>query len=322
MTILGEEYQLPFVDKLMLPVIPDASTQLSALRTGKYDIFYPMDAKYTQTLAQSNPELQKFSYLSSGARLIVLNLDREPFNNRDVRRAMWIGLNLQAMNEAIYIGGELYNWPIMEGVPGHKSYEELDPETQELYSYDPAKAKQMIIDAGYPDGFTVIGLCRTDAEYADVIVMLQAYWEEIGVDLVIDIVESVSRSPREKDRESWEVTISGTNTNTPQEAVHKWGPMEAPPDARWNLANYRDPYVWDQWNLGNTIVDIDESNAVFLPLVPTVVNDAAYMSIGSGRYSTYWWPWVKNYYGAAYLMSYYAINSAWIDQDLKAEMGY
>ena len=236
---------------------------------------------------------------------------------------MWIGLNLQAMNEALYIDGNLHAWPVGPGVPGYKTYEELDLETQELYSYDPAKAKQMIIDAGYPDGFKVTAVARNSpAVFSDILSMAKAYWEKIGVEIDIEILESVARDVRTKARDTWEIDVEWTNFNTPQEATHKWGPMEAPPQATWNMANYRDPYVWEQWYKANAIVDIDEANAIWVPLIPIVVNDAAYMSLGAGSLATYWWPWVKNFYGEAYLFSIHSNASVWIDQDLKAEMGY
>ncbi|MBA7692042.1 hypothetical protein ES703_100600 [subsurface metagenome] len=321
-TIDGVEYQLPFVDKLIFPLIIDPSTQLAALRTGKLDILYPMDLRYESTLAQTNPELLQFKYEAGGVRVIVLNMDREPFNNREVRRAMWIALDLQYMNEALYLDGNLHAWPIMPGVPGHKTYEELEPSIQELYSYDPAKAKQMIIDAGYPDGFKVTALCRDDPIFSDIEVMCKAYWEEIGVEMDIEVLEKVARKARLKARDTWEVTAEWANCNTPQEATHKWGPLEAPPQSTWNTANYRDPYVWEQWLKANAIADTDEANAIWVPLIPIVVNDAAYMSPGADSLASYWWPWVKNYYGEAYFYSIYSMTSAWIDQDLKAEMGY
>ncbi|GAI38768.1 unnamed protein product, partial [marine sediment metagenome] len=61
----GKEYKLPFVDKLVRPIILDESTRLAALRTAKVDYDYVIEWKYTDSLEKTNPELNKFRWLDS-----------------------------------------------------------------------------------------------------------------------------------------------------------------------------------------------------------------------------------------------------------------
>lgn len=58
-TIGGEKYQLPFIDRVVLPIIPDAATQIAALRTGEIDIMPRVNSVYYNTLDTQTPELKK-----------------------------------------------------------------------------------------------------------------------------------------------------------------------------------------------------------------------------------------------------------------------
>ncbi|MBA7585363.1 hypothetical protein ES708_27338 [subsurface metagenome] len=109
-TINGKEYSLPFVDKLILPVIDDMSTLIAAVRTGAVDWATAIPLLYEDTLSTTAPDLIKMRYLTSSFNSLGFQCDQEPWNNRNVRRALMIGTNLEAMRDAIWLDGQLHAW--------------------------------------------------------------------------------------------------------------------------------------------------------------------------------------------------------------------
>ncbi len=152
-TINGKEYQLPFVDEIVMPVIADEVTAIAALRTGTLDMYNYVDFPNVEHLAQTNPELLKSPGLDGGCWIIQLRVDKPPFSDIDVRRALFLGTDKQAITKALTGMDFRIEWPIWTGDEGYTPLEELPAETRLLYDYNPTLAKQMLADAGCPDGF-------------------------------------------------------------------------------------------------------------------------------------------------------------------------
>ncbi|GAI87143.1 unnamed protein product, partial [marine sediment metagenome] len=157
-TINGTEYEIPFVDELVYALIPDMSTRVAALRTGKLDIYHKMSLKYEDTLAQTTPELLKLNILKDDITVLPLKCDKEPFNNRNVRRAMMMALDRETMVKALMIKGEANPWLIGGFSAGQAPLEVYSASNREVFEYNPEKARQMLIDEGYPEGFKVTGI--------------------------------------------------------------------------------------------------------------------------------------------------------------------
>ena len=66
--------------------------------------------------------------------------------------------------------------------------EELPESTRQLFDYNPEKAKQLLAEAGYPDGFKTKVLCW-QSEQVDQLSIFAAYFADIGVDMELDIKE-------------------------------------------------------------------------------------------------------------------------------------
>ncbi|GAI96674.1 unnamed protein product, partial [marine sediment metagenome] len=72
-------------------------------------------------------------------------------------------------------------------------------------------------------------------------------------------------------------------------------------------------------------IDAVERDVIFRELFGIALDEIPYIPIGAPNYKTFWWPWIKNYYGEFEVSCWsdsHLMATAWIDQDLKAEMGY
>jgi peptide/nickel transport system substrate-binding protein len=111
-TIGGKNYKLPLTDKVVMMIIKDEATQIASLRTGKIDLMMLINWKHVEGLKKSNPQLQWSRFLGTGNFTMALRMDRKPFNDIRVRRAMNLAINKKEIINSFYGGNaELHTYP-------------------------------------------------------------------------------------------------------------------------------------------------------------------------------------------------------------------
>ncbi|MFC8436487.1 ABC transporter substrate-binding protein [Streptomyces sp. NPDC057253] len=133
-------------DSVVQTVLPDASAQLSALRSGQADALWNTSADNVATAKKAG-----FTYTSAGGDLQLLMLeDRKgkPLNSPLVREAFTYALDRKSIAEAIYGGLATPAYSLVgSGSAGSYDAKEIEQDT--------AKARQLLKQAGHPDGITV-----------------------------------------------------------------------------------------------------------------------------------------------------------------------
>lgn len=134
----------PPVKRVIYRPLPEISTRLAELETGGVDIAIDVSPDNMQTLEDlENIDVRT---VKSGRRVFFgLRSDRAPLNSVQVRQALNYGLNWDSINRNILngIGERMATY-----VTGPHRNPELEP-----YPYDPEKAKELLAEAGYADGF-------------------------------------------------------------------------------------------------------------------------------------------------------------------------
>lgn len=176
-----EEYwrRPAYADRLVLRVIPDATARYLALQNGEVDV---IDFPSPEDLAdmKADPDIKVLQQEGLNVGYLALNTDKEPFDDVRVRRALNYAVDKDAIIRAVY--GEA-------GVPAKNplpptmwSYnDEIDP-----YPYDPERARELLAEAGYANGFeTDIWAMPVARPYnpdgRTVAEIIQAQWAEVGV---------------------------------------------------------------------------------------------------------------------------------------------
>ena len=138
----------PSVKRLVYKSVPEATTRLAMLKKGEVDLAYLLDAP--QALEVKRDPSLKLAF-SGGIGTFYLDFfdqwdPKSPWHDRRVRLAASYAIDRRALNDAENLGASRLNGSI---VP--RSFEfalPLDP-----HPYDPAKARQLLTEAGYPNGF-------------------------------------------------------------------------------------------------------------------------------------------------------------------------
>lgn len=327
----GKEYKIPFIDEVHYPIITDESTRMAALRTGKLDYMTWVSPEYEETLAKSSPELVSMPFVGYHMNFIALRMNdvigegddeilkpTEILGKKDVRRALMMGLDRQTIMEATVIEGDIYGWPINGDFKSvYTPVSELPASTQEIFEYDQVRAKKILADAGYPDGFTLKMILT--AGQNDVASLIVDMWSEIGVVTDMQVLEDVAWENARRSREGYDVLIRGEPTSDPlviYPAIFTNGKGQAV---------YSNDYVNTQYDKAAKDPDVNVRNTIFKELGVIVTDEVPYIPLATGYSKIYYWPWLKNYYGlideSAWGTAHYHAR-LWIDQGLKKELGY
>jgi len=136
----------PYLDKIVFRAIPDNTARFMELQSGSIDI---MDGVNPNSVPQlKNSDKLKLSLRPSmNVGYLAMNFMKEPFNNPLVRKAVNHAINKKEIIEGLYAGlAKSAKNPLPPSLWGYN--EGIDP-----YEYNPEKAKKLLAEAGYSDGF-------------------------------------------------------------------------------------------------------------------------------------------------------------------------
>jgi peptide/nickel transport system substrate-binding protein len=137
------------LDRVTFRVVPDATTALAALLAGDVDAYSNFPAPENLATLARDPRFTVVVGSTEGETLLAINNARPPFDDLRVRRALAHAVDRNAIIQGAMYG---YGQPIGSHFPPH------DPDYVDLtgrYAYDPAAARALLAEAGYPSGFDV-----------------------------------------------------------------------------------------------------------------------------------------------------------------------
>jgi len=140
--------KMPSVKRLVFKSVPEATTRMAMLKRGEVDLAYLVDTPQAQDVKR-DPNL-KLAFSGGIGTFYLDYLDqwdaKSPWHDRRVRLAANYALDRKSVNEAETLGASRINGSIIP-----RTFEFALP--IEAYPYDVAKAKQLLAEAGYPNGF-------------------------------------------------------------------------------------------------------------------------------------------------------------------------
>jgi len=138
----------PAVKTLVFRVIPDESTRLAALKHGEVDVAYSITGPLAEELRRTpGLALIPTRFLFTTWLVFTEQWDpKSPWHDRRVRLAANLAIDRAGINQAVYLG---LSRPALSFIPQAMEYFWAPPP----YAYDPAGAKRLLAEAGYPNGF-------------------------------------------------------------------------------------------------------------------------------------------------------------------------
>jgi peptide/nickel transport system substrate-binding protein len=172
----------PYLDGFEWDIVADPLVQIASLKAKEHDIAHVITVNNAKDLKATGgynvvvlPGVMNSVWYNS----IIPN---SPFANLKVRQAISYSVNAKAINDSLYFGMAT---PITQWASPGSYYE--NPQIKG-YPYDPAKAKQLLAEAGY-SGLKVKMLTSNVPEYMDFATALQAMFKQAGMNVEIDAAD-------------------------------------------------------------------------------------------------------------------------------------
>jgi peptide/nickel transport system substrate-binding protein len=182
----------PYLDKIIVRGIAEPTARVVALQTGEVDFINDVAPDQIEGL-KKNPEIEISQASIPHTWLINVNHRDKPFSDLKVRQAASLAINRDALTRDILKGTALPATQLAG--PGGVAY---DPSLTG-WPYDPARAKQLLAEAGYPNGFdTVFALPSAGSGMLDatrIAEYLQKNWADVGIRAKLESQEWTSYVP-------------------------------------------------------------------------------------------------------------------------------
>ena len=326
------QYQLPFFDEVVQLQIEDRGTILAGFRTGKIDVLSPAEVGEWKSLLTTNAQIQYKPYNKEGHAIGMKWDPEKPWYDIRVRKAMQLAINRKEMAETLYYGlVPPYPYPLIG--PNIKGFivewEDWPEDLQEEYSYNPERAKELLAEAGYADGFEAEAWIDPGDQDADMLASMASYLDDIGINLEVIDMSALG---------FWDKLTGGergTEGYAPQfkEMTFDWccfsyEPMipilrEQAADGEMAWSGYQREDAQMQGLIDQILDAADQEE--YQSLVKELYLYYAqqhYRVIGLNRPQVVvWHPWVKGYSGERYIgwtgTTGQIYARIWIDQDLK-----
>ena len=172
-----EQYwrKVPSVKRLVFKVIQEEGTRLAALKRGEIDIVYSIRGELAEELRSTPGLTLKPVYPPAPFWLAFADQwdAKSPWHDERVRKAASLAIDRKGINQALTLG---YSKITGSVIPDSFEFYWQPPEAV----YDPAKAKQLLAEAGYPNGFD-FGEYYCDNSYSNVAEAVLNNFGEVGI---------------------------------------------------------------------------------------------------------------------------------------------
>ncbi|MGD1880758.1 MAG: ABC transporter substrate-binding protein [Paracoccaceae bacterium] len=272
--------------------IPNDSSRLAALKAGQVDVINyvssvdylalerdsAIDAVKGDSVYIMNLQLDQREDTPLVRAIDGSDLDDNPFRDLKVRQAIDHAIDRQTMVDIVLEGlGKPANQMMPPGFFG--SSEDIPMPT-----YDPAKAKELLADAGYADGFEVDLYCTADRLPGDGAICqgLGQMLTQVGIKTNVNAISKTVYFPAQA-RLEYSMFMNGWGTLTGEASYTLGGLAHSNnPDVKlgaFNRIEYKNDEVDQLLQAGATMMDPDERRATYEEAMEKVVADKAYISL-------------------------------------------
>ena len=254
------------VDRVTLKIYEDSTTLMTALNSGAVDLVMHLTVAQTQNLSDQYTVLEGTMNL---VQALYLNNAEKPFDDVRVRQALCYAvdvdsiLELTADGHGTKLGSSMY--------PAFTKY--FDDSLTDYYSYDPEKAKTLLAEAGYPNGFTMtITVPSNYTPHVDVAQVLVEQLAAVGITAQLQEVEWNTWLQDVYQNRKFQSTVVGfdASTLTANAMLQRW--MS---NSDKNMINFSNAQYDQVMSEANATTDDADRTALYLQAEKILTEQAA-----------------------------------------------
>lgn len=179
-----EDYhgEKPAFKTITFKVVPEVTNRLVELESGGADLAYDISVTDVDRIKESD-SLKVESVDASSMTFLGMNTTKGPLSDQRVREAIRYAIDVEGIVQSVYRG---MSTPASNPMNPSATYYDKDAKVSE---YNVEKAKQLMAEAGYADGFSIFITTDDRKERIDMATIIQSQLKEIGIEAKIDILE-------------------------------------------------------------------------------------------------------------------------------------
>ena len=260
--------KLPYLDKVMIKIIVEPSTLVAALKTGEVDLINGVSPQFIGDLKQ-DPKLTALTAVGGNWRAVHMNLAKEPFNDKALRKAVAFAIDRNEILEKVQFGeGIVAHGPISP--PMGSFYDAAFETGKNGQHYDPEQAKSWMKQAKY-DGRELLYLstnANIDPRQAEVV---QAQLAKIGLKVRIELADFPTFRRRWLQERQWDlVQIQWDADLDPDETLYP----ELHSTEAWNAGKWMNKEFDRAVELAREENDFKKRKKYYDDAVRAIVDDA------------------------------------------------
>ena len=268
----------PNVDTITFRPVMENGARIAMLQTGEADFIYPMPTEQVKRIENSK-DIEVVKGFSTITRYVTLNTTKDIFSDKKVRQAINYAVNKKAYAGVVKSG---YLVPLTSPVPAALEYHvDLTP-----YTYNLEKAKELMKEAGYQNGFKATIWGSNNTEDMKGMQFIHQQLAQIGIDVEVMPMEEGTLSssiynvqkPEDATINMWYVNWSSFDIDG---ATKNLFHSKFTPPVSANTAYYNNPKVDELLEKGATEVDSKKRGEIYAELQKTIWEDAPWIFLGS-----------------------------------------
>lgn len=266
----------PKFSKMTIRVIPEPTNRAIELESGGVDVAYEISTNDIKRV-QDNPKLQVLRVVDNSTAYLGLNTTKKPFDDVKVRQALAYAIDTKSVVESVWRGvGKAAVGPISQNV-------KYSDKTLKLHEHNVQKAKDLLKEAGYANGFKTTIWTNDKKERVDMATIMQSQLKEVGVDAQIKVLEfgayTTALAKGEQD-----MFILGWNCQTPDPDMAVYATFHSSKKgAGGNYAFFNDPKLDELIMKGRTMKDSDERKQVYTDIQKEIIDQVPWIFLNNGE---------------------------------------
>jgi peptide/nickel transport system substrate-binding protein len=250
--------QLPYLDKVVLKIIPDENVRLTNVQTGDADALSGNPPPKDVANLKTSTDVVYKEIPDLGWSFITVNTSKEPFNNPAARRALSYAIDRDQILKTVFFGvGSVLDTPVPPTIPWAF---DKDPSTHPYLKQNLDKAKQELSTAGMPNGYKfTVQISNASPVIQQTAELIKDQIKKIGLDMTIQPIE-FGTLVQNADKGDYEAALIGWSGGTdPDGNLYSLFYTKA----GFNLSKYSNPDFDKLLDQGRTTLDQTQRGDIY-----------------------------------------------------------
>ncbi|OLS35417.1 ABC transporter substrate-binding protein [Bacillus sp. MRMR6] len=250
----------PYLDKIEFQFYSEENTRVNALRAGDVDLIETVPWKDAESIGKTDN--LKLASANGPFMALQFNTDFEPFSKPEVRKAIAYGIDRNAILNTAFSGRgkPIYGMATLEGYMGY------DEKYTKYFEHDVKKAKELLAEAGYPNGFKATLLSTSQyGMHEQTAVAVQSELKKIGIEVELELPDWATRINKNVEGD-YQFVVAGTSGDITDgdwmSNFYKGGPARLN-----NSANFDDEQINSLLEQGRKEIDPAKREEIYKQLI-------------------------------------------------------